>query len=124
MYYLCQLNISNRACIGNGFMVRHGHGLYIGGTTRIGNNCDVGQNVTLGGNYSKVDEEGNAYPQLGNNVSIGAGAQILGPVKIGSNSIVGANSVVTRDVPEGVIVQGIPAYILKKVWDSASGRHL
>lgn len=102
----------------------HVCGLVISRGTRIGRNCDVRQNVTFGGNFNKKDEHGRSQPWVGDNVSFSAGAVVIGPVKVGSNSIVGANSVVTRDVPENVIVSGVPAVVIKEKWDKDSGRGL
>jgi serine O-acetyltransferase len=122
MHHLCHCWISTAAEIGEGFMIAHVGGLVIGGGTIIGNNCDVRQNVTFGGNFNR--DNGRQQPIVGDNVSVGVGAVILGPVRVGSNSIVGANSVVTRDVPADVIVAGIPATVLKPRWDEGSGRGL
>ena len=124
MHHLCHCWISTKAEIGEGFMVAHVCGLVIGGEVVIGKNCDVRQNVTLGGNFNKTDAEGRQFPTLGDNVSLGAGAVVVGPVKVGDNSIVGANSVVTRDVPENVIVRGSPAVVIKDRWPENSGRKL
>jgi serine O-acetyltransferase len=98
--------------------------IIVGYCTRIGNNCDIRQNVTLGGNFNKKDVYGNNMPILGDNVSLCAGAVIVRPVKIGSNSIIGANSVVTRDVPENSIVSGSPGVVIKKRWEESTGRGL
>jgi serine O-acetyltransferase len=61
---------------------------------------------------------------LGDNVSVGTGAVIIGPINVGTNSIIGANSVVTKNVPENVIVSGIPAVVIKERWNEESGRRL
>jgi serine O-acetyltransferase len=124
MHHLSHCWISVSAEIGPGFLIAHVGGLVIGDKTRIGANCDVRQNVTFGGNFSKKDTEGRTQPWVGDNVSFGVGAVILGPVRIGSNSIVGANSVVIRDVPENVIVFGVPAKIMKSRWTEETGRKL
>jgi serine O-acetyltransferase len=84
----------------------------------------VRQNVTFGANYGKVDKDGRKQPRVGDNVSVGAGAVVIGPVYIGSNAIIGANSVVTRDVPENVIAFGVPAKVIKDRWDESTGRKL
>ncbi len=122
MHHLCLCWIGTRAEIGGGFKIAHCIGLIIGGGTIIGKNCDVRQNTTFGGNYSKVGPDGRMLPTLGDNISVGAGAIILGPVKIGSNSIIGANAVVTKDIPENVIAAGIPATVIKDKWDESTGR--
>lgn len=124
MRHLCLCWISTETQIGGGLRIAHGIGLIIGDGTIIGKNCDVRQNTTLGGNYGKVAPDGRRKPLLGDNISVGAGAVILGPVKIGSNSIVGANAVVTKDFPENVIIGGVPAKIIKERWDESTGRNL
>jgi serine O-acetyltransferase len=124
MHHSCHCWINTMAEIGPGFLIAHVGGLVIGGNTKIGSNCDVRQNVTFGGNFSKRDEEGRSQPLIGDNVSIGAGAVIIGPIKIGSNCVVGANTVVTRDVPEKSIVLGVSARVVKKRWSESSGREL
>lgn len=124
MHHACHCWISLKADIGPGFLIAHVGGIGIGGGTRIGKNCDVRRNVSFGGNFNKVDQDGRSHPWIGDNVSFGVGAVISGPVRVGSNSIVGANSVVTRDVPENVIVVGVPAQVIKERWSEDSGRHL
>jgi serine O-acetyltransferase len=124
MHHLCHCWIGSTAEIGPGFLIGHVCGLVIADSTVIGRHCDVRQNVTLGGNYNKTDAEGRFFPILGNNVSLGAGAVVIGPVKVGDNSIVGANSVVNRDVPENVIVAGNPAKVIRERWPECSGRRL
>jgi serine O-acetyltransferase len=124
MRHLCLCWISTKAEIDGGLRIAHGIGLIIGDGTRIGKNCDVRQNTTFGGNYGKVSPDGRRQPWLGDNVSVGAGACILGPVRIGSNSVIGANAVVTKDVPENVIVGGVPAQIIKDKWDESTERKL
>jgi serine O-acetyltransferase len=124
MHHASHCYISQSAQIGEGFLIGHVGGIVIGGKTKIGANCDIRQNVTFGGNFNKKRIDGSTQPIVGNNVSIGAGACILGPVNIGDNSIIGANSVVTRDVSSNVIVSGVPAKEIKKRWDNSTNRRL
>lgn len=124
MHHLCHCWISVTADIGPGFLIAHVGGLIIGGTTRIGKNCDVRQNITFGGNFQKKSADGRTQPWVGDNVSVGVGAVVIGPVKVGDNVIIGANSVVTRDIPDNVIVFGVPAQVIKERWKESSGRKL
>ena len=124
MRHWCLCWISTKAEIEGGLRIAHGIGLVIGDGSVIGKNCDVRQNVTLGGNFSKKDAQGRMQPLLGDNVSIAAGAVLLGPVKVGSNSIIGANAVVVADIPENVIAAGVPARVIKERWDENSDRKL
>lgn len=124
MHHLCHCWISVSADIGPGFLIAHVGSLVIGGQTIIGSHCDVRQNVTFGGNFSKVGRDGRTQPWVGDNVSFGAGAVVLGPIRVGSNSIIGANTVVTRDVPDNVIVFGVPGKVIKERWTEDSGRQL
>jgi serine O-acetyltransferase len=97
------------AVIGKGFFIDHGMGVVIGETSEIGENVTIYHGVTLGGtSFTK----GKRHPTIGNNVTIGAGAKILGPLTIGENSKVGANSVVIRDVPPNSTVVGIPGSVV------------
>tara|TARA_B110000003_G_C16601840_1_gene515946 strand:+ start:1098 stop:1676 length:579 start_codon:yes stop_codon:yes gene_type:complete len=117
MHHLCHCWINVGAKIGPGFMIAHVGGIIIGASTIIGKNCDIRQNVTFGGNFNKISSDNRTQPIIGDNVSICVGAVIAGPIRIGSNSIIGANSVVTTDIPENVIASGIPATVIKDRWD-------
>lgn len=103
---LTGIEIHPGAKIGKRVVIDHGMGVVIGETAEVGNDCLIFHGVTLGG---KNFEDKKRHPTIGNKVIIGAGAKILGNIKIGDDSVVGANSVVTKDVPSGVIVTGIPA---------------
>lgn len=85
-----------------------GLGIVIHNRVKIGDNCHIDQNVTIGGTSKKYD-----VPIIGNNVYIGAGAKILGPITIGDNVVIGANSVVVKNIPEGSLVVGVPGKIIK-----------
>ena len=91
----------------------HGLGIVIGETTEIGENVTIYQGVTLGGIMPSIESNSQRnqimHPTIGNNVIIGSGAQILGSINIGENARIGANSVVSRDVPPNVTVAGVPA---------------
>lgn len=102
--------IPHRAQIGAGTKFGYGGiGVVIHDDCVIGRDCTISQGVTLGGGRGGRDERGRGVPTLGDNVSVGAGAKVLGPVHLGDGSVVGANAVVTHDVPAGVTVVGIPA---------------
>jgi len=112
MHHLCHCWISTLARIGPGFVITHVCGIVIPPNVVLGKNCDIRQNVTFGGNYGKRNEDGQTNPRLGDNVSVGAGAVVLGPVQIGSNSIIGANAVVTNSIPENSVTAPFRAEIL------------
>jgi serine O-acetyltransferase len=94
------------ATIGRRFFVDHGMGVVIGETTEIGDDVLLYQGVTLGG---RTLDKVKRHPTLGNRVTVGAGARILGPIYIGNDAQIGANAVVVRDVPDGYVAVGIPA---------------
>lgn len=103
------IEIHPGAKIGEGLFIDHGMGVVIGETTELGDNVTIYQGVTLGGTGK---EKGKRHPTIGNNVVIGAGAKVLGPIEIGANSRIGAGSVVLRPVPPGATVVGIPGRVV------------
>ena len=107
------IEIHPAAKIGNKFFMDHGFGIVIGETAEIGENVTIYQGVTLGGIMPSIESDlqrnQKRHPTIGNNVIIGSGAQILGAIKVGDNARIGANSVVSRDVPPNVTVAGVPA---------------
>lgn len=105
------IEIHPGAQIGSDFFIDHGSGTVIGETSEIGNNVTIYQNVTLGGTSL---ERKKRHPTLGDNVVLGAGAKVLGPVKIGNNVRVGSNSVVTKDIPDNSVVVGVPGRIIAR----------
>ena len=105
------IEIHPAAKIGKGLFIDHGMGVVIGETTEIGDNCTIYQGVTLGGTGKDV---GKRHPTLGNNVMIGAGAKVLGPVHVGDNSKIAANAVVLHEVPENSTAVGIPAKVVRQ----------
>jgi serine O-acetyltransferase len=114
--WLTGIEIHPAASIGRRFFVDHGMGVVIGETAEIGDDCTLYHGVTLGGTSW---DQGKRHPTLRNNVVVGAGAKILGPVVIGSGARIGSNAVVLKDVPEGATVVGIPGRVV-----SASGDEL
>jgi serine O-acetyltransferase len=108
------------ASIGEGLIINHAFGIAIG-LANIGKNCSISQNVTIGHNYSKKNLEGKFEPTIGDNVIISPGAVIVGPVHIGSNVVIGANSVVISDFPDNCIIAGIPARLIGKYDKSRFG---
>lgn len=100
------IEIHPGAKIGKGFFIDHGMGVVIGETCEIGDNVLIYQGVTLGGTGK---DTGKRHPTVQDNVLIGAGTKVLGPVVIGSNSKIGAGSVVLRDVPPNSTAVGVPA---------------
>ena len=116
--FLTGIEIHPAASIGEGFFIDHGMGVVIGETSVIGDRVTLYQNVTLGGVNlfdKKGKTSGKRHPSIGDDVVIGAGAQVLGPIHIGNNVKIGANAVVVKDVKDGASVVGIAAHqILKK----------
>ncbi len=107
---LTGIEIHPVARIGTGFFIDHGMGVVIGETAEIGDHVTLFQGVTLGGTGK---ERGKRHPTLGNHVVVGAGAKILGGIKIGDHVKVGANSVVLKSVPANSTVIGVPARVIK-----------
>lgn len=105
------IEIHPGATIGKGLVIDHGSGVVIGETTEIGDNCTLYQGVTLGGTGKDV---GKRHPTLGNNVMVGAGAKVLGPILIEDNSKVAANAVVLKDIAENSTAVGIPAKVVRQ----------
>lgn len=105
-------DISLRSKIGPGFSIIHGHDIVIGAGVVIGKNCKIFNGVTLG---NKDTESGrSSQPHVGDNAVFSTGSKILGGISIGSNVIVGANSVVLIDIPDNTIAVGVPAKIKAK----------
>lgn len=105
------IDIHPAATIGNGIFIDHGVGLVIGETAEIGDNCVLYQGVTLGGTGK---ETGKRHPTLEEGVMVSAGAKVLGPVRIGAHSKIGAGSVVLKDVPPYSTVVGVPGRVVKQ----------
>ena len=107
------IEIQPGAKIGKNLFIDHGMGVVIGETSEIGNNVTIYHMATLGGIAPSINSneqrQVKRHPTLGDCVVVGSGAQILGPVIIGANAKIGANAVVTKDVPENAVMVGIPA---------------
>ena len=109
--FLTGIEIHPGASIGKRFFIDHGMGIVIGETSEIGNDVSIYHGVTLGGT---TWNKGKRHPTLEDNVLVGAGAKILGPITIGECARIGSNAVVSKDVPEGATVVGIPGHIVIK----------
>jgi serine O-acetyltransferase len=107
--FLTGIEIHPGATIGQRFFIDHGMGIVIGETAEIGNNCSIYHGVTLGGT---TWNKGKRHPTLEDDVVIGAGAKILGPITIGKGSHIGSNSVVVKNVPPASTVVGIPGHVV------------
>ena len=111
--FLTGIEIHPKAKIGKNLFIDHGMGVVIGETSEIGDNVTIYHMATLGGISPSVNsnEQRNIkrHPTLKDNVVVGSGAQILGPVTVGKNAKIGANAVVTKDVPDNAVMVGIPA---------------
>ena len=110
------IEIHPGAKIGKNLFIDHGMGVVIGETSEIGNNVTIYHAVTLGGISPSIDSERQRdekrHPTIGNDVVIGSGAQIIGPVKVGNGSRIAANAVVVKDVPDNATMVGVPAKII------------
>ena len=109
--FITGIEIHPGAAIGKNFFIDHGMGVVIGETAIIGDNCLVYQGVTLGGTGKEC---GKRHPTIGNNVTLGAGAILLGNISIGDNSNVGAGSVVIKSAKENSTLVGVPARVVKE----------
>ena len=111
------IEIHPGAKIGKNLFIDHGMGVVIGENSEIGDNVTIYHAVTLGGSSPSIDSERQRHekrhPTIGNDVVIGSGAQIIGPIKVGNNSRIAANAVVVKDVPENATMVGIPAKAVK-----------
>ncbi len=104
---LTGIELPCEAIVGRNFVIDHFGGIIVSGYARFGDNCRIRNGVVVG--LRRIEEP--YAPVIGNNVDIGAGAKLLGRIKIGDNSIIGANAVVLDDVPENSIATGVPAII-------------
>ncbi|MBD1145621.1 serine O-acetyltransferase [Pelagibacterales bacterium SAG-MED34] len=111
--FLTGIEIHPNAKIGKNLFIDHGMGVVIGETSDIGDNVTIYHMATLGGIAPSINSDNQRnikrHPTLKENVVVGSGAQILGPVVVGKNAKIGANAVVTKDVPENAVMVGIPA---------------
>lgn len=107
--FLTGVEIHPGAKIGEGLFIDHGMGLVIGETAEIGDDCNLFQGVTLGGTSTKRTKR---HPTLGNNVVVGAGASLIGAIRVGDNVRIGAGSVVVTSVPDNATVVGVPGHVV------------
>jgi len=111
------IEIHPGAKIGKNLFIDHGMGVVIGETSEIGDNVTIYHAVTLGGSSPSIDSERQRHekrhPTIGNDVVIGSGAQVIGPINVGNGSRIAANAVVVKDVPDNATMVGIPAKAVK-----------
>ena len=111
--FLTGIEIHPKAKVGKNLFIDHGMGVVIGETSEIGDNVTIYHMVTLGGISPSINSNEQRkikrHPTLKDNVVVGSGAQVLGPIVVGKNAKIGANAVVTKDVPENAVMVGIPA---------------
>ena len=111
--FITGIEIHPKAKIGKNLFIDHGMGVVIGETSIIGDNVTIYHNVTLGGISPSIDSDNQRevkrHPTLQDHVVVGSGAQVLGPITVRKNAKIGANAVVTKDVPENGVMVGIPA---------------
>ena len=111
--FITGIEIHPAAKIGKNLFIDHGMGVVIGETSEIGDNVTIYHNATLGGISPSINsnEQRNVkrHPTLKDNVVVGSGAQVLGPIEVGKNAKIGSNAVVTKDVPKNAVMIGIPA---------------
>jgi serine O-acetyltransferase len=108
---LTGVEIHPGAVLGTGLFIDHATGVVIGETAEVGDDVTIYQGVTLGGTSS---DPGKRHPTIGDRVIIGAGAKILGPIKIGDDSRIGANAVVVKEVPSSAVVVGVPGQVISR----------
>jgi serine O-acetyltransferase len=108
---LTGVDIHPGAVLGTGLFIDHATGVVIGETAEVGEDVTIFHGVTLGGTGA---ETGKRHPTIGDRVTIGAGAKVLGPIKVGDDSRIGANSVVVKEVPSSAVVVGVPGQIISR----------
>ncbi|GIS66930.1 MAG: hypothetical protein CM1200mP5_7140 [Candidatus Pelagibacterales bacterium] len=115
--FLTGIEIHPKSKIGKNLFIDHGMGVVIGETSEIGDNVTIYHSVTLGGISPSIDSDSQRdvkrHPTLKDNVVVGSGAQVLGPIVVGKNAKIGANAVVTKDVPENAVMVGYQ----QKMWE-------
>lgn len=117
---LTGIEIHPGAQIGRRFFIDHGMGVVIGETAVIGDDCTLYHGVTLGGTSWR---KGKRHPTLGNDVVVGAGAKVLGPIEISDGARIGSNAVVVKPIPEGGTVVGVPGRLIQKAKDDVDTGH-
>jgi len=117
VHYLGCVEIGDRTKIGQGLILSHPFGVVVHGDAVIGAHVRIRQNVTIGN--KGVGPNGNAVPVIEDDVDVGAGATILGPVRVGRGAVIGAGAVVVSDVPERCVVAGVPARVKRSIRKAA-----